>query len=138
MILKPGHTAGLEPARGYSPRGVRPATQGRLGLSLVARSSRGSGPRRGNGALTPGARGMVTACSSRVGWCGGVLTGASVAAGRWLGSSGEHQGAPWRAPAGGGNGGLTGETDRRAGAEWRRRGGGGTLMAAVALRRPTM
>jgi hypothetical protein len=38
-------------------------------------------------------------------------------------SSGEHQGAPWRAPVGGGNGGLTGEIGRRAGAERRRRGG---------------
>jgi hypothetical protein len=43
-----------------------------------------------------------------------------VAAGRWQGSAGGHQGAPWRAPVGGGNGGLTEETTRRAGAERRR------------------
>jgi hypothetical protein len=65
---------GLKPARGYSPRG---RLKGRMGLGLVARSSRESGTGHDDGA--------------RVRQRSGSLTGDAIAAGRRQGVAGEHQ-----------------------------------------------
>jgi hypothetical protein len=59
IFFKPRTVLGREPARVTARATQRPATRGRpkshVGLGLAAHSSRGSGPRRGDGARAPGA-----------------------------------------------------------------------------------
>jgi hypothetical protein len=69
-----------------------------LGLSLAARSSRGSGPRRENGERTLVALTVRSPRNTHARWRGGALTGGSVVAGQWHGAAGEVAGATGRAP----------------------------------------